>query len=203
MKILALGATLLVASLATSDTPLVQVRELPNGSTISIVAWNAGDATVGLRTRLRRDGSLLGEDRADEHRLYVSSSLVEAHGGFAFRDSTERQGEPFPRPRTRGSSAQGQFTLRATNYDGKLLRNAGNATDEDACRFGNVCSPKATIGLGLPDEWLRQHRDSIVVTMHARDGQNWTVRLDRPVIQAYLATIDSVSAALKAAVKKQ
>lgn len=170
MKILALLAGVPLLALSAADGPIVQVRELPNASTISIVAWDAGDATVGLRTRLRTDGSLLGQDRSGEHRLYLSSSLVDARGGFA----------------------------HAVNFDGKLLRNAGDATDEDACRFDNVCSPKTTVGLGIPDDYLRQHRDSIVVTMRPRDGQNWTVRLDRTVIDAYLRTIDSVSAALKA-----
>lgn len=169
MKITAVLSACVLMGFASFDTPVVQVRDFPNSPTISIVAWDASDAEVGLRTRLRRDGSHLGEGRVGEHRLYLSSAFVEAHGKFA----------------------------RALAHDGKLLRNTGNASDADACRVDNICSPKSTIGLGVPDEWLRQHRDSVVVTLRPRTGQNWTIRLDGSVIGAYLAAIDSVSASLK------
>lgn len=169
MKPLALIALASVAAFGAFETPVVQIRDVPSSPVVSIVAWDAGDANVGIRTRLRRDGSMLGQDRVGEDRLYISSSVVDARGGFAL----------------------------AVAQDGKLLRNAGKESDADACRFGNVCSPQSTIGLGVPDEWLRQHRDSLVVTMRPHDGQNWTVRLDGSVIAAYLAAVDSASAALK------
>lgn len=169
MKATALVSALLVVAAVKVDAQVVQVRDVPNSSVISILAWDSDNANVGLRTRLRRDGSLLGQDRSGEHRLYMSSSFVDAQGGFA----------------------------RAVAQDGKLLRNSGNASDEDACRFDNVCSPKTTVGLGVPDEWLRQHRDSVVVSMRPRTGQNWSVVLDKALIDKYLDTIDSVSAALK------
>jgi len=35
------------------------------------------------------------------------------------------------------------------------------------------------------------------VTLRPRAGQNWTIRIDGSVINAYLNTIDSVSAAMK------
>lgn len=148
---------------------MVQVRDLGHSPTIAIVAWNTDNPDVGLRTRLRRDGSVLGEGRVGEHRLFLNSVFVDAEGGFA----------------------------RAVSHDGKLLRNTGRQADVDACRFGNVCSPRETVGLGVSDEWLRQHRDSAVVTLRPRTGQNWTVRLDGSLINAYLNAIDSVSAALK------
>jgi hypothetical protein len=169
MKISALLSASSLVAFATFGTPIVQVRDLPNAPTISIVAWDQGNVDVGLRTRLRRDGSHLGEGRVGEHRLYLNSVFVEARGGFA----------------------------HAVAQDGKLLRNTGVEGDTDACRFNNVCSPAKTIGLGVPDEWLRQHRDSVVVTLRPQTGQNWTIRLDRSLIDAYLTTIDSVSAALK------
>jgi len=169
MKISAVLSSLLLVAFTSFSTPVVQVRDFSNAPTISIVAWEAGDAEVGLRTRLRRDGSDLGDARVGEHRLYLSSAFVDAHGGFA----------------------------HAVAHDGKLLRNSGSAKDADACRLDNVCSPRETVGLGVSDEWLRQHRDSIVVTLRPRTGQNWTIKLDGDVIAAYLNTIDSVSAALK------
>ena len=169
MKIAAFLTASLLVAFPSLGTPIVQVRDFPNTPTVAVVAWDAGDAEFGLRTRLRRDGSDLGEGRVGEHRLYLSSTFVDAHGGFA----------------------------HAVAQDGKLLRNSGKAGDADACRLDNVCSPRETIGLGVPDEWLRQHRDSIVVTLRPRTGQNWTIKIDGNVIAAYLNTIDSASAALK------
>lgn len=169
MKITALLSALLIVALAKFATPIVQVRDLPNTSIIPIVAWDPDNADVGLRTRLSRDGKDLGDARAGEHRLYLNSVFVDAHGGFA----------------------------HAVAQDGRLLRTVGKAGDVDACRFGNVCSPRETIGLGVPDEWLRRHRDSIVVTLRPQTGQNWTIRLDGSLIDAYLKTVDSVAASLK------
>ena len=169
MKISALlSASALVAS-ATLGTPVVQVRDFAKAPTVAIVAWDGDDASVGLRTRVRRDGSNMGEGRVGEHRLHLDSTFVSARGGFAL----------------------------AVAQDGKLLRNAGRGEDTDACRLDNVCSPRETVGLGVPDEWLRQHHDSVVVTFRPRSGQNWTVRLDGSLIDAYLRTVDSVTAALK------
>ena len=49
----------------------------------------------------------------------------------------------------------------------------------------------------MSDEWLRQHRDSIIVTFRPQTGQKCSIRFDRPTIDAYLATVDSVSASMK------
>lgn len=168
MKTLVLLPALLVA-FATGVNPIVQIRDVPNAPDIAIVAWEAGEPQFGLRTRLRRDGSHLGAGRAGEHRLFMSSVFVETSGGFA----------------------------RATAHTGKLLRDAGGARDIDACRFGNVCSPSQTIGLGLSDEFLREHRDSIVITLRPKTGRRWSIRLERSLIDAYLAAVDSVAASLK------
>lgn len=169
MKKTALLSAVFLAAFASFQTPVVQVRDVANAPTIAVLAWDASNASYGLRTRINRDGVDIGEARRGEHRLYLDPNFVDANGGFAL----------------------------AVTQDGKLLRHMNNEDDPDACRFNNVCSPQHTIGLGVPDEWLRQHRDSLVVTLRPRTGQNWTIRLDGPVINAYLNTIDSVSASLK------
>lgn len=169
MKIATLLSAPFLVALGKFGTPVVQVRDFSNTPVVAIVAWDAGNADVGLRTRVDRDGKDLGDARVGEHRLYLSSVFADAQGGFA----------------------------HAVTHDGKLLRTTGNARDVDACRLGNVCSPRETVGLGVSDEWLRQHRDSLVVTLRPRAGQNWTIRIDGSVINAYLSAIDSVSAAMK------
>ena len=169
MKIATLLSAPFLIAFGKFGTPVVQVRDFSNTPTVAIVAWDSDNADVGLRTRLGRDGKDLGDARVGEHRLYLTSVFVDARGGFA----------------------------HAVAQDGKLLRTTGSARDMDACRLDNICSPRETIGLGVSDEWLRLHRDSLVVTLRPRTGQDWTVRIDGRVINAYLNTIDSVSAAMK------
>lgn len=170
MKTFALvSAAALVAS-AGFASPIVQVRDLPNAPAIDIVAWDADHAEYGFRTRLRRDGSHLGEGRVGDHRLFISSSFVSANGAFS----------------------------HAVTHTGKLLRVTNTVRDVDACRFGGgVCSPAQTIGLSVADKFLRENRDSLVVTLRPQTGRNWSIRLDRALIDAYLSAMDSVSAALK------
>jgi hypothetical protein len=169
MKQIALLSAVLLAGFGAFQTPVVQVRDVPNTPTIPILAWDAGQADYGLRTRVNREGEDIGDVRHGEHRLYLASAFAAAHGAFA----------------------------HAVAQDGKLLRQANDADDPDACRFNGVCSPAHTIGLGVPDEWLRKHPDSLVVTFRPHTGQDWTIRLDGSVIHAYLNTIDSVEASLK------
>jgi hypothetical protein len=152
---------------AAPRIPIVQVRDLPNAPSIDIVGWEPGEAHFGLRTRLRRDGTLLGAGRGD-HRLFLSTALVDARGGFNI----------------------------ANAHTGKVFRKMAEEKDVDACRYNNVCSPAETIGLAVDDKLLRANRDSLVVTFRPRTGRNWSIRLEKPLIDAYLATIDSVSAAL-------
>ena len=54
-----------------TDTATVQVRYFPHSPTVSVVAWTSADNRYGLRSRMRRDGSLV-----HEHRLFVSSYYV-------------------------------------------------------------------------------------------------------------------------------
>lgn len=170
MKTLALLTTTVLAAYAVSASPVVQVRDDPNAPAIAIVAWESSSAEFGLRTRLRRDGSHLGEGRVGDHRLFISSSFVQANGAFT----------------------------HAVSHNGKLLRITNTVRDVDACRFGGgVCSPAQTIGLSVADKFLRENRDSLVVTLRPQTGRNWSIRLDRPLIDAYLNTMDSLSASLK------
>jgi hypothetical protein len=169
MKKTALFAVVCLAGFGSFQTPVVQVRDVANAPTISVLAWDGGDADYGLRTRINREGEDIGEARHGEHRLYLNTAFADAHGAFA----------------------------HAVAQDGKLLRRTKDENDTDACRFDNVCTPRQTIGLGVPDEWLRKHSDSLVVTFRPTTGQNWTLRLDGSVIKAYLNTIDSVSASLE------
>ena len=168
MKSIILFATVALGALSALGTPVIQVRDDAKAPTVAVLAWDAGNAEFGLRTRLRRDGSHLGEGRVGDHRLYLSSSFVESSGGFA----------------------------HAVAHTGKLLKTTATLRDVDACRFG-PCTPILATGLAVSDEFLREHRDSLIVTLRPKTGRSWSIRLDGAVIGAYLAAIDSVSATLK------
>ena len=168
MKSIILLSSVALTALTAYAAPVIQVRDDPKAPTVAVIGWDAGSAEYGLRTRLRRDGSHLGEGRAGDHRLYLSSSFVESSGGF----------------------------VHAVAHTGKLLKTTSTLRDVDACRFG-PCTPVLSSGLAVSDEFLREHRDSLIVTLRPKTGRSWSIRLDGAVIGAYLAAIDSVSATLK------
>jgi hypothetical protein len=55
-------------TVTVTDTATVQVRFYKSAPTVSVVGWTNGDAGFGLRSSVRRDGSLV-----HDHRFYVSS----------------------------------------------------------------------------------------------------------------------------------
>jgi hypothetical protein len=78
----------------------------------------------------------------------------------------------------------------------RQFRMLGVSRDAFACRFGK-CSPFETIGVRIPDAYLRANRDSLPITLRGWDGRDLTITVRRGLIDAYLAAVDSVSAALR------
>lgn len=62
-------------TVTVTDTATVQVRYYAAAPTVSVVGWTRGDAGFGLRSSVRRDGSLV-----HEHRFYVSTYYDPAMG---------------------------------------------------------------------------------------------------------------------------
>ena len=162
-------ATAPVDSTARPGPPVIQIRQFPASATVAVLGWDADDPAVGLRAQLRRDGTLVGDDRYGDHRLYLSTIYANAQGGFV-RAMVE--------PRT-------------------LLRAVRPSRDYDACWGGKQCSPMETVGVRIPDELLRASRDSLVVTFYAPRGSNWSIALRGELIHAYLRAVDSTAAALR------
>jgi hypothetical protein len=157
------------ADTATDAPPVVQVREFPHSSAVSVVAWDADDATIGLRTSVNRTGTLVGGLRFGDHRLYMTPSYVRNMGGFKY----------------------------ATVTRGQLLLGTGWEGDPYSCFYGKECSPMVTVGVRLPDSLLRANRDSLVVTFYPTVQEPWTITLRRDLIAAYLNKVDSVVAELR------
>jgi hypothetical protein len=76
------------------------------------------------------------------------------------------------------------------------LQMLGVSRDSHACYFGR-CSPFETLSVRVPDEVLRTTRDSVTVTFYGSGNRQLMVTLRRGLIDPYLASVDSVSAALR------
>lgn len=167
MKTLALICAAVLAATAAASN-VIQVRDVPNANTVSVLAWSVGESNFGIRTRIGRDGKIVGEGRAGDHRLYVDAAVADAKGGFT----------------------------RAVVPPSTNLRLLNKEKDTDACRFG-ACSPMEAYGVNLADKLLRESKGDIVVQFRPSTGDNWEYTLRRDLISAYLATVDSVAASFK------
>ena len=154
---------------ARAEPPIVQVRQFPSSARVSVVGWTSDETAYGLRAEVSRAGDLVGGYRRGDHRLYLTPVYVSDKGGFS----------------------------HAMLPPGALLRRMGVSTDYDACRYGDSCSPRETIGIGIPDSVLRTHRDSLVVLFRRTSASDWTITLRRELIDAYLGAVDSVAATLR------
>lgn len=158
---------------------IVQVREFPHSSIVEILAWSPEQSMYGFRAVLTRDGTLVRD-----HRLYVSTYY---RGGVSLRWSSSQN----------GYASYPGFVQTADSAP-RLLRSAGVARDDDACFYDwHHCSPPVTFSVRVPDQLLREKRDSIGVRLYQRGGNEIVVTLYRDVIDPYLKTVDSVATALR------
>jgi hypothetical protein len=159
---------------ASADTAsaVVQVREYPRSPTVMILGWSAEAAAYGIRTQVRRDGSFDGE-----HTLYVSAvdiAPVVAGGGSRL--------------------------VRTIVPAGRQLEAGRIVRDPDYCLTPGRCTPYEYLGVRVPDALLRASRDSLSVRLvqYGHGGADLVATLPRVVVASYLATVDSVTAALRA-----
>lgn len=155
---------------AASEPPVVQIRDYPGASIVTVVAWSPGEAWFGLRGHVNRSGELVGPQRLGDHRLFVAAADANELGGF-----TRASVVPVP--------------------PGPVLLHAGPAADPQACNRSSVCAPASIFTIQMPDALLRQRRDTLVVTFTGGRYQEWRIRLGRELVDAYLRVVDSVAAA--------
>ncbi len=152
----------LAAPIAESEPPIIELRYFSFSPTVSVVGWSGDNDWYGLRTTVRRDGSLVRD-----HRLYVNTYY-----------------KPWVR----------SFYLATIPPYG--LEMMGVSRDTYACYFGR-CSPFETLAVRIPDELLRATRDSVTVTFYGTQNRKMDVTVRRELIEPYLASVDSVTAALR------
>ncbi|HST08175.1 MAG TPA: hypothetical protein VLJ83_08375 [Gemmatimonadaceae bacterium] len=155
--------------------PIVQVREYTKSPAVVVVAWEPDDNGFGLRTELRRDGSLVSD-----HQLYVDTYY---DGGVALTKS----------PILRRANWNVAETLVPAH---QVLLSTGVSHDLYHCFWG-PCSPYEVRGIRIRDEMLRSNRDSIAVKLYGRGDADIVLTARRDLIDAYLSTVDSLSAALR------
>lgn len=154
-----------------AEPATVVVRYYPSSPTVSVVGWDADQAGYGLRALIRRDGALVRD-----HQLYVSTYFFVDWRAFARAD---------------WHAFTGAMELA------RPLRFTGLFRDVHSCDGDSGCSPYETLRARIPDAFLRASRDSVVVKVHGRDGSESIITLRRDVIDGYLETVASVSAALR------
>lgn len=150
------------ATTVETEPPIIELRYFSFSPTVSVVGWSGENDWYGLRTTVRRDGSLVRD-----HRLYVNT---------------------YHKPWMR------TFYLAAVPPRG--LEMMGVSRDPYACYFGR-CSPFETLAVRIPDELLRANRDSVTVTFYGSSNRQMTITVRRDLIEPYLASVDSVSSALR------
>lgn len=151
-----------------SSRTVVEVRAYSVSPTVSVIAWEKGEETIGLRTWLARNGDPVAEgSRLTDHRLYISTVAIVEPGG----------------PR------------RATAFS-QELRISGVMRETHPCEAGN-CLPVTSYGVAIPDAVLRANRDSFPVKLYTRGDSELVIVVPGDVIHRYLQTVDSVASALR------
>lgn len=136
-------------------------------------------------------------------RDFPSSSLVEvvawntSEPAFGLRTWVRRSGAPDRYHRLWVNSDFGPGGRDVAQAQGlKRPLPVTNATDAQNCLDGK-CSPNSTFGARLPDGPFRESKEDVAVKFITGGGSDFTFTLRRGLIDAYLATVDSVVASLK------
>jgi hypothetical protein len=161
------------------EAPVVQVREYSHSPTVSVVAWTPDASAYGLRATVRRDGTLI-----QDHTLYVSTYYGNVSTSPYVSAVYLRQ-------------ARGRGFVTTVVPEDMVLLSTGILRDVQACYGWPKCSPYETRGVRVHDSVLRANRDSLAVRFYGSAGSELIITVYRDLIDPYLATVDSVSAALR------
>jgi hypothetical protein len=166
--------------------PVVEVREFPHSSIVSVVGWLPDAPDFGLHARLRRgDGSLIRD-----HRLYVSTYYM---GNVPVSDP-----RVYTRPVVLGQPTRLHGVVETVTPANQVVEATGITHDDRACYYDvHTCTPFETFDVRVPDEMLRANRDSVAIRLYGRGGTEMIVTVRRDIIDPYLAKVDSVSASLR------
>ena len=86
--------------------------------------------------------------------------------------------------------------MRATTMPSYSPLPVSSATDTQNC-VELKCSPEATFGARIPDGPFRDNKENLSVKFLTGSDVEINITVRRPLIDAYLAAVDSVTAAQK------
>ena len=155
-----------------SGAATVSIRYFRFSPHVAVLGWDANDASYGLRSVIRRDGTLLVD-----HQFYVDA--------YQFPTELNVVGAEWE-----------AFAGDATT--GRALQYTGVARDDRNCMGDVGCSPYRMLTVRLPEAYLRSTRDSVTIRIRARNGLIEQLVLQRDVIDTYLTKVAEVSTAIRA-----
>ena len=90
----------------------------------------------------------------------------------------------------------GGFLRAQVPPDGELLLTS-SMRDPQACvkTSRRQCAPYDAVRFGIADSVVRGHPDSLTVALYSDWAEPWHVMVPKRVLDAYLRTVDSISAA--------
>ncbi|MEP6762896.1 MAG: hypothetical protein ABJB66_01235 [Gemmatimonadaceae bacterium] len=189
----------------TGDPPTVVIRDYWGAPSAAVVAWSADDNTQGLRTEVRRDGSIV-----HDHQVYLSTYALSNYKEFygaqwhAFTTTANANANASINANTNaggsGSFNKGKNKELVNDRNSDLaqpLPAYGMSRDIWNCKGAKACSPYETFSARVSDNLLRSAGDALVIKVRARNGSEEVVSLSHDLIKAYLKTVDSLSSSRK------
>lgn len=171
------------------------VRRAGLGALVTVVAlWTVA---VAARNAPLQGGNVI------QVRDFPSSSVIEvvawntAEPRFGLRTTVRRSGgvlDRYHRLWVNSDYPGGRDVSQAQGLSRPLP--LSNGTDTQNCLNGK-CTPGSTFGARIPDGPFRSSKDDLAVKFITSSASEFTLTARRGLIDAYLATIDSVAAALK------
>jgi len=167
------------------------------GRTVS-PATDSVAATVGSRLALPQGGNVIQVRDVSSAPIVEIVAWSASNPGFGVRTWVRRSGgSPDRYHRLWGNidfGPNGRDVATAKGLNRPLQ--VSSATDTQNCMAG-TCSPASTFGARLPDAPLRAAKEDVAVAFVTNGGNEFTISLRRGLLDAYLATVDSVITALK------
>ncbi|MEP6781818.1 MAG: hypothetical protein ABJC26_18100 [Gemmatimonadaceae bacterium] len=177
------------------DPPIIVVRDYWGAPSAAVVAWSPDEDSQGLRTEVRRDGSIV-----HDHQVYLSTHAVSNYKAYygaqwhAFTNtSTNPNGSASINGGSRGNGKNKEVVNDKNSDLAQPLPTYGVSRDIWNCKGAKTCSPYETFSARVSDNLLRSVSDSLVIKVRASNGSEEIVNISHDLIKAYLKTVDSLS----------
>ena len=182
------------ANESSGNPPTVVVRDYWGAPAATVVAWSPDDDSQGLRTAVRRNGSIV-----HDHEVYLSTYALPNYKAFsnaewhAFANRAIDNSVNGSNGSNKGNSQNKELVNDRNNDLAQVLQVNGVTRDIMNCKGTKACSPYESFSARISDSMLRSAADSLVIKVRARNGSEEVVNISHDLIKAYLKTVDSLS----------